>query len=258
RSAKRRRREGAPRAPSGLLPDFRGAAHSGRAPGISRSGPRLDSSRQRGRRNRGLPGHDRAGHRDHRRGRHACHCGRANRWMDPVHSRDARDNPRDGCGGCDRQSGSHDFHRSRYHSRLELHDGVPPSLRTMVVMPTLLTTRDEIDEQIERLEVHYLASSDGELYFAILSDWTDSATETTPADDDLLGAAAAGIARLNQRHGQGPGGKRFLLLHRRRVWDEAEGVWMGWERKRGKLHELNRLLRGATDTTFIASDGHPP
>jgi cyclic beta-1,2-glucan synthetase len=141
---------------------------------------------------------------------------------------------------------------------LELRDGVPASLRTMVVMPTLLTTRAEIDEQIERLEVHYLASSDAELYFAILSDWTDSATETTPGDDDLLGAATAGIARLNQRHGPGPGGSRFRLLHRRRIWDEAEGVWMGWERKRGKLHELNRLLRGATDTTFAASDGHPP
>jgi cyclic beta-1,2-glucan synthetase len=141
---------------------------------------------------------------------------------------------------------------------LELRDGVPVSLRTMVVVPTLLTTRAEIDEQIERLEVHYLASSDGELYFALLSDWTDSATETAPGDDDLLGAAAAGIARLNQHHGPGTGGKRFLLLHRRRIWDQAEGVWMGWERKRGKLHELNRLLRGATDTTFIASDGHPP
>ena len=141
---------------------------------------------------------------------------------------------------------------------LELHDGVPPSLRTIVVMPTLLTTRAEVDEQIERLEVHYLASPDGELYFAILSDWADSATETAPGDDDLLGVAIAGIARLNQRHARGPAGNRFLLLHRRRIWDEAEGVWMGWERKRGKLHELNRLLRGATDTTFIASEAHAP
>ncbi|HEY6419092.1 MAG TPA: glucoamylase family protein [Candidatus Binataceae bacterium] len=141
---------------------------------------------------------------------------------------------------------------------LELHDGVPPSLRTIVVMPTLLTTRAEIDEQIERLEVHYLASPDGELYFALLSDWTDSATESAPGDDDLLAAATAGIARLNQRHGPGPAGARFLLLHRRRVWDEAEGLWMGWERKRGKLHELNRTLRGGTDTTFVARDGHPP
>ncbi|MGC2494223.1 GH36-type glycosyl hydrolase domain-containing protein [Candidatus Binatus sp.] len=141
---------------------------------------------------------------------------------------------------------------------LELHDGVPASLRTIIVMPTLLTTRAEIDEQIEHLEVHYLASPDGELYFALLSDWTDSATETAPGDDDLLAAAAAGISELNQRHGPGPACPRFLLLHRRRVWDEAEGVWMGRERKRGKLHELNRLLRGGTDVTFVASDGHPP
>ncbi len=141
---------------------------------------------------------------------------------------------------------------------LELHDGVPPSLRTIVVMPTLLTTRAEIDEQLERLEVHYLASPDGELYFALLSDWIDSATEIAPGDDDLLAAATVGVARLNQRHGPGPAGARFLLLHRRRAWDEAEGVWMGRERKRGKLHELNRLLRGGTDITFVASGGHPP
>ncbi|MGA9724355.1 MAG: glucoamylase family protein [Candidatus Binatus sp.] len=141
---------------------------------------------------------------------------------------------------------------------IELHDGVPPSLRTIVVMPTLLTTRAEIDEQIERLEVHYLASPDGELYFALLSDWIDSATETAVGDEDLLAAATVGIARLNQRHGPGPAGARFSLLHRTRVWDEAEGVWMGSERKRGKLHELNRLLRGVTDTTFVAPDGHPP
>src|SRR4029077_4040799 len=123
---------------------------------------------------------------------------------------------------------------------LELHDGVTPELRTIVVMPTMLATRAEIDEQVERLEVHYLASPDGELYFALLSDWSDSATETTPTDDALLAIARAGIARLNQRHGPTPAGARFLLLHRRRVWDEAESRWMGWERKRGKLHELNR------------------
>ncbi len=140
---------------------------------------------------------------------------------------------------------------------LELHDGVPPSLRTIVVMPTLLTARAEIDEQIERLEVHYLASPDGELYFALLSDWTDSPTEAAPGDDDLLAAAAAGIAQLNQHHGPGPAGSRFLLLHRRRVWDEAEGVWMGRERKRGKLHDLNRLLRGGTDTTFVDAPAVP-
>lgn len=138
---------------------------------------------------------------------------------------------------------------------LELHDGVPAALRTIVVVPTLLTTRAELEEQVERLEVHYLASQDGDLRFALLSDWTDSATESAPGDEELLGAAAAAIARLNRRHGAAPDGERFLLLHRRRTWNGAEGKWMGWERKRGKLHELNRLLRGATDTTFLAHAG---
>ena len=97
-----------------------------------------------------------------------------------------------------------------------------------------------------------------DLCFALLSDWTDSATESAPGDDELLGAAAEGIARLNRRYGPAPDGERFLLLHRRRLWNEGEGKWIGWERKRGKLHELNRLLRGATDTTFLAVGGRPP
>jgi cyclic beta-1,2-glucan synthetase len=138
---------------------------------------------------------------------------------------------------------------------LELHDGVPTELRTIVVVPTLLTTRADLEEQVERLEVHYLASQDGDLRFALLSDWTDSATQSARGDEELLSAAAAAIARLNQRHGTPADGERFLLLHRRRIWNATEGKWMGWERKRGKLHELNRLLRGATDTTFLAQSG---
>ncbi|MBI2466412.1 MAG: hypothetical protein HYV62_01090 [Candidatus Rokubacteria bacterium] len=143
--------------------------------------------------------------------------------------------------------------------RLELRDGVPSSLRTMVVVPTLLTDRAEIQEQIERLEVHYLANPDGDLRFALLSDWTDAPAERMPGDDDLLAAATEGIAGLNRRHGPAPGGdERFLLFHRRRVWNGGERKWIGWERKRGKLHELNRLLRGATDTTFVPLGGRAP
>jgi cyclic beta-1,2-glucan synthetase len=143
--------------------------------------------------------------------------------------------------------------------KLELRDGVPASFRTIVVMPTLLTSEDEIHELIDRLEVHYLANPDGALHFALLSDWTDSSVEHAPGDDDLLAAAAAGVARLNARHGAVPGGgRRFLLLHRRRGWNESERKWMGWERKRGKLRELNRLLRGEADTTFVPfADGAP-
>ena len=142
---------------------------------------------------------------------------------------------------------------------LELLKGVPPSLRTMVVMPTLLISRRSVAEQVERLEVHHLANTDADLCFALLSDWTDSATEQAPGDDALLSAAAEAIADLNRRHGPGPDGdERFLLLHRRRLWNESQGKWIGWERKRGKLHEFNRWLRGATETTFVPVGGRPP
>ena len=143
--------------------------------------------------------------------------------------------------------------------RLELRDGVPWHLRTMVVVPTLLTDRDEVAEQIERLEVHYLANPDGDLRFALLSDWTDAPAETMAGDEDTLAAAREGIERLNRRHGPAvEGGERFFLFHRRRLWNESQRAWMGWERKRGKLHELNRLLRGAADTTFLPTAGSPP
>jgi len=143
--------------------------------------------------------------------------------------------------------------------KLELKKGVPGELRTLVVIPTLLASEADIAQQIERLEVHFLANSDGDIRFALLSDWTDAPAESAPGDEELVAGAIAGIAELNARHGPAPGGgDRFLLLHRRRVWNEKEEAWMGWERKRGKLHELNRLLRGAKDTTFLPlSPGGP-
>jgi cyclic beta-1,2-glucan synthetase len=143
--------------------------------------------------------------------------------------------------------------------RLELKDGVPEHLRTIVVMPTLLTSLESLKEQTDRLEIHFLANPDGDLRFALLSDWVDATSESTPADGELLDAAAAGIERLNQRHGPAPGGgERFFLFHRKRVWNESQGKWMGWERKRGKLEELNRFLRGTPASTFIPVDGRFP
>ena len=141
---------------------------------------------------------------------------------------------------------------------LALKDGVPTHLRTLVVVPTILTTRKTLAAHLEHLEVHHLASLDGDLSFALLSDWADAAEEHAEGDDVLLDDAVEGIARLNQKYGPGPAGERFLLLHRRRLWNPAQGVWMGWERKRGKLHELNHLLRGAPDTSFMATGGRLP
>ena len=141
---------------------------------------------------------------------------------------------------------------------LELRDGVSSEFRTIVVTPTLLTNSATVDDLIEQLEVHYLASPDGDIRFALLSDWVDATNENVAGDEALLGAAIEGIARLNRQYGPAVDGPRFFLFHRRRVWSEGQGRWIGWERKRGKLHELNRLLRGATDTTFVAIDGQLP
>ncbi|MDE3115046.1 MAG: glycosyl transferase, partial [Pseudomonadota bacterium] len=141
---------------------------------------------------------------------------------------------------------------------LELAAGVPQRLRTLVAVPTLLTSEVELLEQVERLEVHFLSGAGGDLTFALLTDGLDADAQDIESDAPLLKAAAAAIDALNRRHGPGPDGPLFLLLHRRRLFNASEGKWMGWERKRGKLHELNRLLRGATDTSYIAIGGHAP
>ena len=143
--------------------------------------------------------------------------------------------------------------------KFELAKGVPPELRTLVAVPSLLSNQAGIAEQLERLEVHYLANPEGHLYFALLTDWAEASSERMPGDEALVAALVDGIDRLNTRY-EGPpgGGERFLLLHRRRLWNTQEGKWIGWERKRGKLHELNRLLRGAIDTSFVSIRGLAP
>jgi cyclic beta-1,2-glucan synthetase len=140
--------------------------------------------------------------------------------------------------------------------RMEFLEGVPESLRTIVVVPTLLTSQDATKQNVDDLEIHYLANPDGDLRFALLTDWTDAATESAAGDDELLETAITAIAELNRRHGLAPGdGVRFFLFHRKRQWNEKEGKWMGWERKRGKLQELNHLLRGSASTSFLAIPG---
>ncbi|TWH30752.1 MULTISPECIES: glucoamylase family protein [unclassified Aminobacter] len=132
----------------------------------------------------------------------------------------------------------------------EYKQGVPAEARTLVAVPTMFGSRDDVDEAVRDLEVHYLANMTGELHFAILSDWPDSDDEQSPADKALLEHAQNQMAALNARYPK-EGYDRFYLLHRKRLYNPSEGCWMGWERKRGKLHELNAMLRGDKDTTFF-------
>ncbi len=138
--------------------------------------------------------------------------------------------------------------------KLDFKDGIPADWPTFVVMPTLLVRPESGPSLAERLEVHYLSNPDPQLRFALLTDFADAPTEQRPEDDEYLRNALASIRALNERHAAG-GPDRFFLFHRKRVWDPAQGCWMGWERKRGKLCEFNRLLRGATDTTYTVQSG---
>ena len=140
---------------------------------------------------------------------------------------------------------------------LELKSGVPAALRTMIAVPTLLTSKADLLEQIERLEVHFLSGIDGDVTFALLTDGVDASQEETEQDVALLALASAEIKRLNIHYHDDTNTQRFFLLHRRRQFNPSENTWMGWERKRGKLRELNRLLRGAKDTSFVSLDGQP-
>lgn len=141
----------------------------------------------------------------------------------------------------------------RYLLRLELKQGIPPEMRSFVVVPILLTNKDTILAQVEQLQVHYLANPEDNVHFALLSDWTDSDTEIRQDDASLLDLAIKHIDALNTQYGKASNGEpRFFLFQRKRLWNEAQQKWIAWERKRGKLHEFNRLLRGAKDTSFIA------
>ena len=133
--------------------------------------------------------------------------------------------------------------------RLDYTSGLAPESRTMVVVPTFLASAAGIEALLETLEIHHLANRDECLHFALLSDFRDAAEETLPEDEPLLAQARAGIELLNRRYSAGRG-DLFFLFHRPRRWNPKEGVWMGYERKRGKLMDFNALLRGKRRECF--------
>jgi cyclic beta-1,2-glucan synthetase len=137
----------------------------------------------------------------------------------------------------------------RVLTKLALEEGIPASLRTLVVVPALIGSEADVHELLEDLEVRSLANPGANVHFALLTDFPDADVEERPGDAALLDAARRGIAALNARL-EPEGSDRYILLHRRRSWNAVDHRWMGWERKRGKLDELNRLLRGKGDTSF--------
>jgi cellobiose phosphorylase len=139
--------------------------------------------------------------------------------------------------------------KPRLLPRLDFTAGIAADCRTVVVVPTMLTSPAGVDRLVENLEIHHLANRDAQLFFALLTDFRDAPQAVMPEDEALLQRARAGIRRLNARYSPGGPGP-FYLFHRPRRWNPGEGVWMGYERKRGKLAEFNAFLREGTRESF--------
>ena len=133
--------------------------------------------------------------------------------------------------------------------RMDFSSGIPPDCSAMVVVPTMLNSLEGIDRLIETLEIHHLANRDEHLHFALLTDFRDAPAEILSGDEALLQRVRAGIEMLSQKYCSG-NGNLFFLFHRPRRWNAGEALWMGYERKRGKLMEFNALLRGGSRACF--------
>ncbi len=138
--------------------------------------------------------------------------------------------------------------------RLDFAHGIPEVHRVLVAVPTLLSSVAANVQLAHRLELHWLANREDHAQFALLSDWADADAPSLPGDAALLDDALQRIAALNTVYPAAPGvPPRFVLLHRPRTWCETEKRWMGWERKRGKLEMLLRLLAEGDASGFLPS-----
>jgi len=133
--------------------------------------------------------------------------------------------------------------KPRLLPRMDFSEGIPEEFHTLVIIPSMLTNSKDIDELVEALEVRYLANMDKNLQFGLLTDFTDAKSEVLPTDQKMLDQVKRGIEELNVKYGFSEN-EMFFLFHRPRRWNNDEKIWMGYERKRGKLAELNAILRG--------------
>ncbi|MGD9505552.1 MAG: glucoamylase family protein [Syntrophobacteraceae bacterium] len=133
--------------------------------------------------------------------------------------------------------------------RMDLSKGIPRELRTLVVVPTMLTSTQNIEDLIEAMEVRFLGNRDKHLHFGLLTDFRDATEETAPEDIQLLRLARQRIEELNEKHRRQEG-DAFFLFHRPRRWNPQDRIWMGYERKRGKIADLNGFLRGGATDRF--------
>src|SRR5215207_168546 len=138
--------------------------------------------------------------------------------------------------------------------KLNFESGVPEEYRTMVAVPALLGTKRDAPFLLSQIERHFIGNSDPNIFFALITDYADASEKEMPDDLEPVEQTRAAIEQLNNKYST-DGYRPFYFFHRERLWNGSEERWMGWERKRGKLEEFNKLLRGSASTTFIFKDG---
>nr|MDO8118667.1 glucoamylase family protein [Candidatus Sigynarchaeota archaeon] len=132
--------------------------------------------------------------------------------------------------------------RPKVIPKMDFDKGIPDNARTLVAIPMLLLNKEEIDEQLRKIEAIYISNNDPNFYFALLTDLPDAMEENIPGDEALINHTEEGITLLNEKYVL----ERkdiFFFLHRKRVWNQKERIWMGWDRKRGIIMELNRAIQ---------------
>ncbi len=138
--------------------------------------------------------------------------------------------------------------------KLEFQYGIPPEFSTVVVIPAIFRSANDLQSLLNQLENHFIGNADPNIHFALLTDFIDAPQKDMPGERELKELARAGIQKLNEKHGS-KSYRPFILLHRDRQWNPAEGCWMGWERKRGKLEEFNNLLMSGEAARFSMQVG---
>ncbi|ERM80629.1 hypothetical protein P872_12930 [Rhodonellum psychrophilum GCM71 = DSM 17998] len=138
--------------------------------------------------------------------------------------------------------------------RMDFSRGIPTEFRSLVVIPTMLSSKAYIEELVEALEIRFLANKEKNVHYGLLTDFMDAGSELMPEDDGFLELVSEKIEVLNQKYQNEE--DIFFLFHRPRTWNEREGKWMGYERKRGKLSALNALLRGKDKNEFSLISGN--
>lgn len=138
--------------------------------------------------------------------------------------------------------------------KLDFDKGISAEHKTLVVVQSILSPHAHIDELIEALEIRALGNLDPQLSFGLLLDFADSDSEVQSGDRGLIAQIRAKIEELNQQYARDSVAPFFALIRQRR-WNPSENKFMGWERKRGKIEEFNRFLRGQNDTSFTLISG---